>query len=245
MRRPRRCSAPTSNDGQAMSCARQAHAVARVGLRQHLHHQRGIGDAARHRAGGAAHVGRVDRDAAQAGLEREDAAPAGRQPQRAADVGADVQRAVAGRRGGAGAGAGAARRLRQVPGIARQRVEARQARGQHAVVGHGGLGDDHRAGFLQPRGRRRVGGGRPQLDRGRAGRHRVAARGDVFLDRGRHAVERAQRLAAPPARLGGARLLQRGLGPQQPGGLQLRLPARDVVEHRLRDLDRREAAPSR
>ena len=242
MRRPRRWSGADVEGGPGDVLRRQAHAVARVGLRQHLHHQRGVGHGARHRPGGAAHVGRVDRDAAQAGLEREDAAPAGRQAQRAADVGADVQRAVAGRRGRAGAGAGAARRLAQVPGVARQRVEARQARGQHAVVGHGGLAHDHRAGFLQARGRRRVGRGGPQLDGRRAGRHRVAARRDVFLDGDRHAVERAERLAAPPARLGGARLLERGFGPQQPGGLQVRLPALDVVEHRLRDLDRREAA---
>ena len=80
---------------------RQAHRVALVGLREHAHHQRRVGDGARHRPGDAAGVRRIDRDAAEARLQREDAAPAGRQAHRAADVGADVQRPVA--RGDAGA----------------------------------------------------------------------------------------------------------------------------------------------
>ena len=70
--------------------------------------------------------------------------------------------------------------------------------------------------------------------------HGVALGGDVFLDRHRHAVQRAQRLAAQPARLGGARLCQRGLGAQQPGGVEVRLPALDVRQHGLRHLHRRE-----
>ena len=107
MRRPRERRASSSLPGDVLR--RQAHAVALVGLRQHLHQQRGVGHRARHRPGGAAHVGRVDRDAAEAGLEGEDAAPAGGQPQRAADVGAEVQRPVAGGRRRARAGAGAAR----------------------------------------------------------------------------------------------------------------------------------------
>ena len=111
---------------------------------------------ARHRPGDAAGIGRIDRDPAEARLEREDAAPAGRQAHRAADVGADVQRPVAGGGRGARAGAAAARVLAQVPGIARQRVEARQARRQHPVVRHRRLAEDHRAGLAQPRRRRRV-----------------------------------------------------------------------------------------
>ena len=57
---------------------RQAHAVAMVGLRQHRHHQRGVVDRARHRAGAARHVGRVDRDAPEARLQPDQPAPARR-----------------------------------------------------------------------------------------------------------------------------------------------------------------------
>ena len=205
-RRPRRTSC------QAMSCARQAHAVARVGPRQHLHQQRGVGDGARHRPGGAAHVGRVDRDAAQAGLEREDAAPAGRQPQRAADVGADVQRAVA-----------------APPPPRRRRRWSRPAScaGPTGCAPACGSSTGPRTACRSrawwswpattpPASRTRAAGGASaargrQLDGGGAQRRRVAARGDVFLDGDRHAVERPQRLAAQPARLAGARLLQRAL----------------------------------
>ncbi len=184
---------------------RQAHRVAIVGLRQHAHQQRGVGDALRHRPGAAAGVGRVDRNAAEARLEGEDAAPGRGQAQRPADVGADVQRPVAGRHRCARAGAAAARALAQVPGVARQRMEARQARRQHAVVGHGRLAEDHRARLAHPRCRRRVARRRHQRARRGAHRHRRAAGGDVLLDRRRHAVDRAERRALSPTQLGGAR----------------------------------------
>ena len=190
---------------------RQAHRVALVGLRQHAHQQRGVGDAARHRPGAAAGVGRVDRDPAEARLQGEDAAPGRRQAQRAADVGADVQRPVAGRHRRARAGAAAAGPLAQVPGVARQRMEARQARRQHAVVGHRRLAEDHRARLAHPRRRRRVARRRHEHAGRGAHRHRRAAGGDVLLDRRRHAVDRAERLALQPARLGGARRGERRL----------------------------------
>ena len=102
MRSPRRLSHVEIEPGDVLR--RQAHGVALVGLRQHAHHQRRVGDGAGHRPGDAAAIGRIDRDAAEARLQPEDAAPAGRQADRAADVGADVERPVAGRRRGAGAG---------------------------------------------------------------------------------------------------------------------------------------------
>ncbi len=160
------------------------------------------------------------------GLSADDAAPAGRQPDRAADVGAHVQRAVARRRGRGGAGAGAAGRLRQVPRVARQRVEARQPRRQHPVVRHRGLADDHRAGLAQPRRRRRIVRRRRQLGGGGAQRHRHAARGDVLLDRARHAVQRRQRRALAPAPLACARAAaSAAVRIERVGGVQLRLPA--------------------
>src|SRR5664279_6388760 len=48
----------------------------------------------------------------------------------------DLTKGPGGSSAGAGAGAAAARAFGQVPGVARQRVKARQARRQHAVVGH-------------------------------------------------------------------------------------------------------------
>ena len=99
---------------------------------------------------------RIDRHAAVAWLQREDPAPAGRQPHRTADVRAQVQRAIAGCGRSAGAGAGAARGARQVPGIARQLVEARQPRRQHPVVRIGGLAEDQRPGLAHPRRRRGI-----------------------------------------------------------------------------------------
>ena len=180
---------------------RQAHGVALVGLRQHLHQQGRVGHRARHRPGRAAGVRRIDRDAAQARFQADDAAPAGRQAHRAADVGADVQRAVAGGNGGAGARAAAARAFRQVPRVAGQRMEARQARRQHPVVGHRRLAEDHRAGFAHARGGRRiVRGGREHGGAG-AERRRRAARRDVLLDHRRHAVDRAERLRPSPSAL--------------------------------------------
>ena len=143
---------------------RQAHAVAAIGLRQHAHHQGGVIDGAGHRSGDAADIGRIDRNASEARLQRDQAAPARRQPHRAADIGAEMQRAVAGRTRRACAGAGAAGILAEVPGIAGEGMKARQARRQHAVIRHGGLGEDHRAGLAQPRRRRRIRRSRHQLD---------------------------------------------------------------------------------
>ena len=207
--------------------------------------QRSVGHAARHRPGGPAHVGRVDIGMRpRLGLSvKMPHQPAGSRSEPPMSV-PMCKRAVARRRRGAGAGAGAARRAAQVPGVARQLVEARQAGRQHAVVGHGGLGDHHAAGFAHARRRWRVRERRRQLGRGGAQRRRVALGGDVFLDGDGHAVQRAQRRAAQPARLAGARLLQRDFGPQQVERLEMLLPALDVAEHGLRDLHRREIAPA-
>ena len=227
---------------------RQAHRVAVVGLRENAHHQRRVGDGARHRPGDAAGVRRVDRDPAEARLQGEDAAPSGRQAHRAADVGAEVERPVAGGDAGGRARAAAARVLAQVPGVAGQAVEARQPRRQHPVVGHRRLAEDDRAGLAQARRRRRVALRRRQLGRRGAERHRRAGGRDVLLDHRRHAFERADVLAgadvAQPPRLGDARRGERGVGVERVGRVQVRLPGGDAVEHGTRHLDRRERALS-
>ena len=225
---------------QLMSCARQAHAVAAIGPRQHAHHQRRVIDGARHRSGDAADIGRIDRNAPEAWLQRDQAAPAGRQPHRAADVGAEMQRAVTGRTRGARAGTGAAGILAEVPGIAGEGMETGEARRQHAVIRHGGLGKDHRAGFAQARGRRRILLRRHQLDAGGAQRHRQALGGDIVLDGDGHAVERADRLALLPAfgRCLGDRA--RAIGIERIERLDVRLPHRDMRQHVLQHFRRRE-----
>jgi len=140
----------------------QAHVVARIGLGQLGQQERRIGHAARHRAHHPSEIGRIDRHPAEARLQGEDAVPGGRQAHRAANVGAEMQWAVAGRHRCTGAGARAAGIPREVPRIARQRMERASPRRQHAVVGHGGLGQDDRAGFAHPRRCRRVGSRRHQ-----------------------------------------------------------------------------------
>jgi hypothetical protein len=47
--------------------------------------------------------------------------------------------------------------------------------------------------------------------------------------------------ASPPACFRGARLLERGFGPEEPGGLQLGLAALDLRDDGLRDFDRGQA----
>ena len=219
---------------------RQAHVVARIGLRQLGHQQAGVRDGARHRADSATEVRRIDRHPAEAGLEREDAVPRGRQPHRAADVGAEMQRPVARRRRGARTGAGAAGIPGEVPRVARQRMERGAARRQHAVVRHGGLGEDHRARLAHPRGGRRIGGRRHEIGGRGAERNGHALGGDVLLDGDGHAVEGAHRLALLPARLRFLRRLAGGAEIRRIERLEPGLPLFDVGDDGVGRLDRRE-----
>ena len=166
-----------------------------------------------------------------------------RQPHRAADVGAQVQRRIPRRGGGAGARARAGGIAVEPPGIARDAVQAGDPGGQHAEVRHGGLAEDHAAGLAHPRRGRRVGALQRRLFVGtRADRRRIAARIDVLLDGDRHAVERRQRPPAAPARLRGARLLERAVALHPVHGVDARLPRLDALEKRARHLQRRELA---
>ncbi|MCY1226136.1 hypothetical protein D9M72_383580 [compost metagenome] len=221
---------------------RQAHVVAGVGPGDRLHGERGIGHGARQRAEHARRRRRIHRHAAMAGLQAEHAAEAGGDAHRAADIGAQVDRAIAGRCRRARARAGTAGIAFRVPRIARQRVEARRRRAEEAEVRHGGLADHDRAGLAQARGSRGVGGRRRQHRRGAAQRRRRALRGDVFLQRHRHAVERAAGRARPPARFRGAGGVQRLLRMHQVHRANGRLPLSDAVQDGLHDFDRRQFA---
>ena len=214
--------------------------VARVGQRKRRHHERRVRDVARHRACDAADIGRVDRNSASARFQAENAAPAGRQANRPPDVGADMKRPVKRGRRSPSASRRAARIAVKLPGIARERMIAREAGGQHAVVGHGGLGEEDRAGFAQPRGRRRVGRFRRHFAGRGANGLRIAKGSDVVLDRRRHAIERTHRFALEPARLGGAGVRERAIRPIEISRGYVRLERFHTRDHRGHRLDRRQ-----
>ena len=220
---------------------RQAGGIAPVRPAQHRHQGGAVGHGAGHRPGHPADKGRLDRHPAGAGLEADQAAPAGGQPHRAANVGADMQGPVATGTRRTGTGAAAARVFGGVPGVAGERVKTRQARGQHAVVGHRGLGQQHQPGLPPARGGRCILGHRPQVAGGGAYRHGAASGGDVFLQRAGHTIQRRERLVARPACFTGAGLDQRRIGVKGEQGLQLRLAAPDLVDHRLGHLHWRQA----
>jgi len=145
----------------------------------------------------------------------------------------------AGVRRGARARTGSRSIAVESPWIARHAMQARQPRGEHAVVGHGRLAEDHAARFAQPRRRRRIRRSRHQLGGDGTTRHRHALGGDIVLDRRWHAVQRADRLAVPPAfgrRLcGGAG----AFGIERVQRLDVRLPRRDMRQHVLQHFGRR------
>ena len=245
MRRPLSLSTPCVELAPRDVLERQAHAVARVGQRQHLHEPGGVGHAARHRPGGPAHVGRVDRDAAQAGLEGEDAAPAGGQPQRAADVGADVQRAVARGRGRTGAGAGAARRA--APGPRGCAPACGSSTGPTRAC-------RSRAWWSWRSSRRRLRARVPPAARRRRPATARSRRCPAASGRPAVAMFSLMVTGTPSSGPSGAPRSQRASlaraccsassGPQQVERLQVVLPALDVAEHGLGDLHRREFAPA-
>ena len=190
---------------------RQAHEVARVRTRDHAHQQRRIGHAARHRPGDAPHVGRMHRHAAERGLEARrcrNAWPAAA-PSRRCRCRCAAARSRRPRRRPRRSSSRKVLRSRR-HGLRVIAVQAGKPGGQHAEVRHGGLAEDHAAGLAHARRGRRIGGLRRRvLVRARADRRRIAARSDVLLDGDRHAVERRERASGAPARLGGARLLER------------------------------------
>ena len=167
-----------------------------------------------------------------------------RQAHRAADVRAEVKRRVP-RDGCCGRARARARGIAvESPRIARDAVQAGKPGGQHAVVGHGGLAEEHAAGLAHARRGRRVRGLRRGILVGaRTDRRRVAARIDVLLEGDRHAIERRARLARAPPRLRRVRLGECLVGTHEIHRVDARLPGRDALELRVRHLQRRELAP--
>ena len=177
------------------------------------------------------------------GLKPTHAAPTRRQADRSSYVGAEMDRPVPGGAGGAGAGAAAAGALAQVPRVAREFVKTRQARRQHAVVGHRGLGQT----ITAPASRRRAAGGASAAAgvstvAAAAERRRRAAGGDVLLDRHRHAVECARPGHAASASSLSRAACKRGVGIQRPG--RVRCAARSARCVRADRASRRPATAS-
>ena len=170
-----------------------------------------------------------------------DAAPVRREADRAADVAAELERRHAGRDGGRGAArraAGGARGVPRVVARAEDRVVGlpvpRQGRGV-------GLAEDHRARAAQPPHRLRVvlghvvPGGQPA--------RRSHARGLVgVLDRHRHAVQRADVVAAGQRRVGGVRGSARAVGVERDDGVQRAVERFDAGQVVLQQLAARHVA---
>ena len=185
----------------------------------------------------------MDRHPPEARLETDQATVRGGQPDRAADIGADVEGSVPRRGRGAGAGARPRRIPVESPGVSRDAVDAGQAGRQHAVVGHGGLAEDHAPGLAHAGGRRRIGGGgRRVLVGAGADRRRVAARVDVLLDGDGHAVEGGTGGVRAPARLRRPRRRERPVAVHAVHRVEPRLPQVDAREQGSGDLDGRQGA---
>ena len=117
-----------------------------------------------------------------------------------------MQRAVTRSPGRGRTRAGAAGVLGGVPRIAAELVETGKAGGKHAVIRAGRLGVNNRAILTAASGHRRVLYRGHQFHRPRAKRHRMAFRGDQFLQRDRNAIEGPERFAFLPTLRRGQRL---------------------------------------
>ena len=179
--------------------------VARIVAGERRHRQRGVLDGAGDRAlEDEGHVAAEgfrpghQRHAPEGGLVSKDAAPGRRDADRAAAVGALAERQQA-RRHRAGAAAGrAAGVLRQVEGILRRAVEVVVAGAAEAEDRAVGLSDEDRAGLLHPLDEHAVVVDDVVLERADAAEGRDPARLEVeaVLHRDRHAVQRADLVAA-------------------------------------------------
>ena len=117
-------------------------------------------------------------------------------------------------------------RLRRVPRVAGDAGQRRVGLALAAELGRRRLADQHGAGLAQAGRRRRV--DVPRLvgvDGPAAPPRRPAPGQDEVLDRRRHAVERADRLAALPARLARRRRRQRLVGGDEAEGVDRRVDA--------------------
>ena len=239
-----RATPPSRPTRQSRAGRRQPVGVARVGLGQHVQHQRAIGNGARHRADMGDRIegrGRIGRHPAIGRLQPVDAGKTCRNPDRPAAVGADMQRThAAGRRDGSAAARPAGSAF-QVPGIARDAGQLGIGHTLPAEFRGRGLAQQHRAMGLEPRHRRCVLG--PILiagDQGRAAQRRPALGQDEILDRGRHTIDQTLRPAGVPAGLRCAGGGQRTVLVEKAEGIDLVVQRMDRCIGCLGRFDRRQ-----
>ena len=131
---------------------------------------------------------------------------------------------------------------RGVPRAAGDAVQARDAGGEHAPVGHRRGADDDAAGLEDSRDDGRVAHRDDGLVGCAPGASRDSGAVQVLLDGDGHPVEVAELFAARPAHLTGMRVGEHLLGVEVAEGVDQRVALVDVGEEHAGDLDRRELA---
>ena len=220
--------------------------IPRFGPLQHVEGQGVVGDAAGHRPRVREVLGRaerISRHPPERRLQREDPAERRRHAHRPAAVGTERERhrAVGDRDGRPRTGT--ARRLRNIPGIARHAVQRRVRRGLPAEFRRRRLADHDGPGVQQALDRRR------RLRRHRLGVEFRPALGlqslgqEQILDADRHAMEDTPEAARARLGLQLRRARQRLAGKDGAVGIHLRVRFLDGIEGGLRQLHRRHRAP--
>jgi len=159
---------------------------------------------------------------------------------RAAAVGADADRTQARRHRRGGAAARAARCEHGVPGVARDPEHRTVGEGLEAELREVRLAEDDGAGRLQASDRDVVRLRHQLGEEPRAARRAEAARVERVLERERHTVQRAERLALHHRDLRLARGHARDVGRDHAEGVEARVQRLDAGQQRLGDLDGRE-----
>ena len=185
---------------------------------------------------------RVVRDQPERRLQRDRAGEAGRNPHGATAVGAHRPRAHAQPDRCRAAAAGPAGRRRRVPRVAGRPERDRVGDALPRVLRGGGLTQDHRAGFAQPRHTGRVlvprAGG---VDQRAAPQRRPAAGQEDVLDRRRHPVARTEGFPGVPTGLGLLGRRERALGVDEDERVDRAVVDLDRVQRGLGGLHRGDA----
>ncbi len=186
-------------------------------------------------------TGRVGGNATERRLEPGDAAEGAWDANGAAAIGADGEGTDTGGERRGRAGAAAARRVREVPWVARDAGQRRIAERLPAEFRRRRLAEEDGTMLAQPRHRRRILIPRLiALGQKRAAQGRPALRQDDILDRRRHAVDQALRRPLDPARLRFPRRGDRAFGIDEDKRIELGLEALEPGQRRLCRLDRRQ-----
>ena len=230
----------------------QAARVLRVVAGQGLQHQRAVLHRPAERPAVVERVGVGDHAGAthqtERGHQAGDTAERRRAPDRSSGIGAERHRDQAGRDGGSRACGGAAREVREVPGVARGRPRQieRRPRVRHLVGGQ--LPEQHGAGLVELRGRGSVLGGDPVDEDARVRGGQDASRIVDVLEGEGDSVQGSTRPARGDLGLGLLGLAPRQIERARDEGARLAVVLLDALDHRLdqlrgRELSRGDQAP--